>query len=333
MRAIYYEEKGAARDVLILGDQPKPQPQAGEVLVRLHASGVNPSDVKQRGAGSLISTSSAPHKRVIPHSDGAGIIEEVGTGVHSGRIGERVWIWNGQYGRAFGTAADYIALPARQAVILPEAASFEQGASLGIPALTAYACLFSTGSIKDKRVLVTGGAGAVGRYAIAMARLGGAREIFATISSEEKAQIARDAGADHAFNYRDGTVSDQILALTGDERIDHIVDVDFGTNLPESVKLIATGGTISSYASSATPQPILPFYPLMQRNVTLCFPLVYCLSDEIRTRAERDITQWLEEGELSHLIAARFPLAETAKAHELVETGKRSGTVIIQISD
>ena len=212
MRAAFYERTGSAREVLQVGDVPDPQPAPGEVRVRLVTSGVNPSDVKsRRGAAGT----SMPFPRVIPHSDGAGIIDAVGEGIAAERVGERVWIWNGGWRRPFGTAAELIALPASQAVRLPEPISFDAGACLGIPALTALHAINVDGGVRDKSVLIAGGAGAVGHYAVQFAKIAGARQIIATVSNEEKAALARAAGADLTINYRDSDFAAAVLDATG----------------------------------------------------------------------------------------------------------------------
>src|SRR5512134_1354215 len=198
MRAAWYERTGAAREVLQIDDLPTPEPGDGEVRVRLATSGVNPSDVKTRAG---LRSATLPFPRIIPHSDGAGVIEAVGAGVPSSRIGERVWIWNAAWKRASGTAAQYVVLPDAQAVRLPDAVPFDAGACLGIPALTALHAVRVDGGVTGKTVLVTGGAGAVGHYAIQMAILSGARRVFATVSSPDKAALAHKAGADLAVDY------------------------------------------------------------------------------------------------------------------------------------
>ena len=212
MRAALYEHTGPAAEVLQLVELPTPEPAAGEVRVRLHASGVNPSDVKSR-AGLRTKTLAFP--RIVPHSDGAGVIDAVGAGVDPARIGERVWVWNAAWRRAFGTAAQFVALPAAQAVRLPDGIGFDAGACLGIPALTALHAMLVDGGVAGQRVLVAGGAGAVGHYAVQFARALGARQIIATVSSDAKAAIAREAGADAAVNYRAGRLVDEVMTLTG----------------------------------------------------------------------------------------------------------------------
>ena len=327
MKAAFYEQFGPAAEVLTVGEIPTPMPTAGEVLVRLRASGVNPSDVKLRAGARPGAVMPAP--QVVPHSDGAGEIEAVGDGVDPGRIGQRVWIWNGQWRRAFGTCAEYIALPADQAVHLPEGTSFAEAACLGIPAMTAWAALFHDGPIRGQSVLVTGGAGTVGRYATQMARLGGAAQVFTTVSSPEKAEHA--GPCDLAINYRETDVADTILAQTGGKGVDRIVEVDFGANLPATKSMIAERGTIASYASMGAPVPELPFYELMFRNIRLHMLIVYLLDPAKRREGEAQLGDWLADGALSHAVADIFPIDETARAHEAVEAGTKLGTVIVEI--
>src|SRR3712207_5393389 len=237
MKAVWYERRGAARDVLQFGDMEAPDPQPGEVLVRIHATGINPSDTKSRsGAGARPN----PWPRIIPHQDGAGVIERVGDGVDAGRIGERVWIYEAQLGRPFGCAAQYVVVSERNAVPLPEGVSFEEGACLGVPALTAHRCVHGDGPVEGQTILATGGAGAVGFYAVQFAKLGGAR-VIATVSREEQAQVAREAGADVIVNRRAEDVVGRIAEITGapDGRgIDRIVDVAFGANLETTLKVL-----------------------------------------------------------------------------------------------
>jgi len=325
MKAVWYEKLGPADKVLQFGEMPDPDPGPGEVLVKLHTSGVNPIDVKVRmGARGDMA---AP--RIVPHFDGAGVIEAVGSGVQESRIGERVWIYGAQWEREFGTAAERIALPEKQAVPLPEKASFDDGACLGIPALTAYGAVFSDGSVKGKTVMVTGGAGAVGRYAVQFAKLGGA-ETIATVSSDEKAEIAKSAGASHVLNYRQQDVAAKVAEITQGNGIDLIVEVEFGGNLPTSIACLKTGGTIASYASQAVPEPTLPFYTLMYNAIVLRHVLVFRLSDSVIEQAITDINRWMESGELTHHVGPRFLLAETVAAHQALEAGA-VGKVLVDV--
>jgi NADPH2:quinone reductase len=331
MKAVWYEGFGPAGEVLVHGEMETPAPGPGEVLVRLAASGVNPSDAKLR-AGARPGATMA-HPRVVPHSDGAGVIEAVGEGVDRHRIGSRVWVWNAQWRRAFGTAAEYVALPAEQTAALPETASMAEGACLGIPAMTAWMTLFHDGPVSGQSVLVTGGAGAVGRYAVQMARLGGAAQVFTTVSGPEKAAHATSHAhaPDAVIDYRREDVAERVLALTEGAGVERIVEVEFGGNLAVSERVIAEGGTIAAYASMAEPEPRLPFYPLMFRNVRLHTALVYLLDPARRARGAAQITDWLAEGRLSHAVAEVHPLAGTAAAHRAVEAGDRLGTVVVEI--
>jgi len=325
MKAVWYEKPGPADKVLQFGEMPDPDPGPGEVLVKLHTSGVNPIDVKVRmGARGDMA---AP--RIIPHFDGAGMIEAVGSGVQESRIGERVWIYGAQWEREFGTAAERIALPEKQAVPLPEKASFDDGACLGIPTLTAYGAVFSDGSVKGKTVMVTGGAGAVSRYAVQFAKLGGA-ETITTVSSDEKAEIAKSAGASHVLNYMRQDVAAEVTEITQGNGIDLIVEVEFGGNLPTSIACLKTGGTIASYASQAVPEPTLPFYTLMYKAIVLRHVLVFRLSDSVIEQAITDINRWMESGELTHHVGPRFPLSETVAAHQAVEAGA-VGKVLVDV--
>jgi NADPH2:quinone reductase len=331
MKAAWYENKGPAREVLRIGEMDRPEPQAGEVLVRIRASGVNPSDTKSRsGAGARPN----PWPRIIPHQDGAGIIERVGEGVDPARVGERVWVYEAQLGRPSGCAAEYAAVPARNAVPLPDGISFEEGACLGVPALTAHRCVYADGSVEGKTVLVTGGAGAVGFYAIQFAKLGGA-QVITTVSREEQAKIARDAGADFILNRRDEDVAGRIAEITGaqDGRgVDRIVDVAFGANLETSLKVLKVRGVIASYASDEVPIPALPFWPLAGLDATVRFVLVYVMGDEAHAEAIQATTAALQAGKLKHHIGARFPLDRIIEAHEALESGRNIGKVIVEVA-
>jgi NADPH2:quinone reductase len=328
MRAIAYERTGPAAEVLQLVELPTPAPAAGEVRVRLHASGVNPSDVKTR-AGLRSKTPAFP--RIVPHSDGAGVIDAVGAGADAARIGERVWVWNAAWRRAFGTAAQQVSLPAVQAVRLPDGTGFDAGACFGIPALTALHAVLAYGGVAGQRVLVAGGAGAVGHYAVQFARLLGARQVIATVSSDDKARIARDAGADATVNYRDGQLLDGVAALTGGAGVDRIVEVDFAANAKADVAMLrASGGTIAVYGSGAA-EMTMPFFDSILKNVELRFFMVYQLEPADRERATALLQSWLERGALQHRIAERLPLERCADAHALVESGRAVGNVVLTI--
>jgi NADPH2:quinone reductase len=321
MKAAWYERNGPAREVLQVGDLPDPVPGPGEVLVRIHVSGVNPSDVKSRAGA----RGGMAFPRIVPHSDGAGVIEAVGPGIENARIGERVWLWNGQWRRPFGTAAERIALPGEQAVKLPEGISFEAGACMGIPAMTAEACLFSDGSLQGKTVLVTGGAGAVGHYAIQLAKWGGAR-VIATASRPETVAACREAGADLVIDYKKENVAERVREATNGAGVDRIVEVEFGGNLETNLSVIRENGVIATYASMGAPTPALPFYPLMFKAVTVRLVLVYILTSEARRRSVANLTAALEAGALTHPVASRF-----ARAHEAVEAGNKLGQVLVSL--
>jgi len=327
MKAIWYTETGAAENVLNYGEINAPKPAIGEVSVRIYASGINPSDVKTRaGARGPIA-----FDKVIPHSDGAGIIEAVGEGVDVARIGERVWIWNGAWKRPFGTCAEYICVPSAQAPHLPSNVSFEAGACLGIPASTAHYGVFSDGSVEGKTVLVTGGAGAVGHYAIQFAKLGGAK-VITTVSGPEKAAHAQSAGADAVINYREGDLAEAIMQATDGQGVDRIVEVEFGGNLDVSNKVLRTNGVIATYGSMAAMEPTLPFYPMMFNGVTLRMYLVYLLSDEARQATIDGVNEMIANPKMTHAITETYQLSDTASAHKVIESGKVIGNVVVQIT-
>ena len=324
MLAAWYETNGAAREVLRFGEQPDPVPRKGEVRVRLRASAVNPSDVKARGGNRPVIP-----PRVVPDSDGAGDIDRVGPGVSKRRLRQRVWVYNGQWQRPSGTSAQYIALPAAQAIPLPANVEYSEGACLGIPVMTAHRCLFADGPIKGLDVLVTGGAGVVGHYAVQLARWAGAR-VIATVSSPEKAAHARKGGAHATINYRDEDVPARIDALTKGRGIDRVVDVELAVNLPSYAAALRPAATIATYASATPLDAALPMR-LRQRNVTVRMVFVYTMPDDAKRRAIADIGRWLSGGKPRHAIAARFPLSDIAAAHELVESGHKIGHVILDI--
>lgn len=327
MRAIVYDKFGPASDVLTLVDLPTPEPAEGEVLVRIKASGVNPSDVKVR-AGGRPGVTEPPYPQIIPHSDGAGVIEAVGQGVPASRIGERVYIWNGQWRRAFGTAAEYIAVPSEQAVFLPDNISFNEGAILGIPGLTACHAVLGQGPVAGKTVLVSGGAGSVGNIAIQIAVASGAT-VIATARGEAGLAAARAAGATHVFDYSAPDLADQILAATGGAFVDHIVEVEFGLNANTDAAVIAEGGTISAYGSAKDMAPTMPFYPLMFKAVTLEHVLVYLLTPAQRAMAVADLGDLLDRSVLNLRVDTVLDLADCAKAHDIVAAGTRAGAIIL----
>ncbi|NNC98641.1 MAG: NADPH:quinone reductase, partial [Gammaproteobacteria bacterium] len=264
MKAAWYNAFGTPQDVLQIGKLPDPQVSGNQVLVRLQTSGVNPSDVKKR-AGSF------PHLLddglVIPHSDGAGIIEAVGDAVSPERIGERVWVYQAQYGRRLGTAAEYLSIDAVRAICLPTSASFAVGACLGIPAMTAHRCVFADGDINGQHILVTGGAGRVAYYAIQWAKSAGAI-VVATASNPADEESCKNIGADFVVNHRQQNWGEHVLQVTAGKRMDRVIDVEFGANLGEVLKCIETGGIIATYSSTQVPEPKLPFLSMMYQDLT-----------------------------------------------------------------
>ncbi|MBN8993577.1 MAG: NADPH:quinone reductase [Rhizobiales bacterium] len=325
MKAVWYERTGPAPEVLSYGEMPTPVAGPGEVRVRLEASGVNPADVGRRGG----SYRAMEYPRVIPNSDGAGIVDQVGDGVTRFAVGDRVWLFNGQRnGRAFGTAAEYIALAEHLVTPLPDSLSFAAGATLGIPGMTAWCCLFCDGPITGKTVLVTGGAGAVGHYAVQLAKWGGAR-VIATVSSDAKAEQARLAGADLVINYRNDDVITKVLDFTGQRGVDRVVDVDFGGNIAITLKLMAMNSTIAVYATNGNRTPLVPMRDLMEKCIALRALVLFALPPPLLAAAQADIAKWLTAGKRIHNVAAQFPLAETAQAHLAVEKGDKLGTVIV----
>jgi NADPH:quinone reductase len=325
VKAVWYERQGAARDVLVYGDTLTPVAGSGEVRIRLEASGVNPADAGRRSG----SYRAMEYPRVIANSDGAGIVDSVGDGVTRLRVGQRVWLFNGQRnGRAFGTAAEYIALAEHLVTPLPDDVSFAAGATLGIPCMTAWCSLFGDGPIAGQTVLVTGGAGAVGHYAVQLAKWGGAR-VIATVSSSLKAEQARFAGADLVVNYKDEDVVARAMAFTGQRGVDRVVDVDFGGNLATTLKLMAVNSTIAIYATNGHRTPTLPVRELMEKCIALRALVLPALPPPLHAAAQADISKWLAAGTRVHNVAAQFPLSETAQAHLAVEKGDKLGTVVV----
>jgi NADPH:quinone reductase len=325
MKAVWYERTGAAPTVLTVGEMPTPVAGPGEVRVRLEASGVNPADVGRR-AGSY---RAMEFPRVIPNSDGAGIIDQIGDGVTRLSVGQRVWLFNGQRnGRAFGTAAEYITLADDLVTPLPDDLSFAAGATLGIPCMTAWCSLFGDGPITGQTVLVTGGAGAVGHYAVQLAKWGGAR-VIATVSSPAKDMEARLAGADLVVNYRTEDVVAKVMAFTESRGVDRVVDVDFGGNLATTLKIMAMNSTIAVYATNGNRTPMIAMRDLMEKCIALRTLVLYALPPKLLAAAQADISKWLAGGSRIHNIAAQFALADTAQAHLAVEKGDKLGTVIV----
>jgi NADPH2:quinone reductase len=319
MRAARYERPGPASEVIEIVEMDDPAPEAGEVRVRVAFSGVNPTDWKARSGGEVDGWQ-------IPNQDGSGVIDAVGDGVDTSRIGERVWVYFAARGRPWGTAAEYTVVPSEFAVPLPDGVSLELGAALPIPAMTAHRCLFADGPIEGESVLVAGGAGAVGRSAIEIARWGGAKRIVATVSKEEKASIARAAGADETVDYKAADAVEHVRDL-GAARI---VELSLGQNLQLDLAAAGPNCAIASYANEGG-NPELEARRLMAPNIVLRFVLVYTMPHEAIAHAVADITTMLSEGALTEPPLHHFPLEETAAAHDAVEQGA-IGKVLIDVS-
>jgi NADPH:quinone reductase len=321
VRAAWYERTGSARQVLRVGEIDRPQPGPGQVRVRLARSGINPTDVKSRSG----SVPRPIEEFQIPHHDGVGTIDAVGDGADPIRVGQRVWVWFAATSR-FGTAAQWTVIPDRQAVGLPEEVSDDLAASLGIPAMTAHRCLYADGPLDGATVLVAGGAGAVGHFAIQLACWGNAR-VITTVGTAEKAELARAAGAEHVVNYHDADAIDQIRAVA--PSLDRIIEVALTANLAMDVSLAGPATTIVSYAAAA-PDPILPVRDCMTANLTLRFVLLYTVPTPALRFAAATITSALADGALTALPTQHFPLDDIADAHEAVESGA-TGKVVLDL--
>ncbi len=325
MRAVWYDRQGPADEVITTGTLPTPEPALGQVRVRLEASGVNPADTyRRRGAVP------SEYSRVIPNSDGAGTIDAVGPDVDPKWIGKRVWLYNGQRnGRWMGTAAEYIALDAGLVTELPDHVSFAEGATLGIPCMTAHGCVFAAGPVQGRTLLVTGGAGAVGHYAVQLAAWAGAR-VIATVSSADKAERAQAGGAEFVINYRTEDVSARVAEITGGTGVDHVVDVDLGGNFAAVLASVRENGSIAYYATNGALEPKVNLRALMAKNVSLRGFVLPTSPLANRQRAQSDIASFIRTPGRILSVAARFPLYETAAAHKAVEAGGKIGTVVVE---
>jgi NADPH2:quinone reductase len=322
MKAAWYEQQGPARDVLVVGEMPDPVPPAGEVRIRIAASGINPGDIKKRqnafGYGMA-------YPRVIPHSDGAGHVDHLGAGVSAEWMGRSVWCYGAQSYRAFGTAAEFTVVPVDQIAPLPEKVSMEQGACLGIPGITAHRAVHVGGSVNGRTVMVQGAGGAVGLCAVALARHAGAR-VIGTVRSALDQRTALNAGA-HEVVITDKELISRVRALAPDG-IDHIVEVAFGANVETDVELLKLGGSIASYATdNATPK--IPFWQMVFKNIRVFFLGSDDFPKTAKMQAARDLNAALEAEWSGFEIAEQIPLTEIARAHDLVEHPTRPGRVIV----
>ena len=322
MRAAWYERQGPANEVLIVGEMPDPRPGAGEVRIRIAASGINPGDIKKRhdsfGLG-------MPYPRVIPHSDGAGVVDLVGDGVSAEWVGRRVWCYGAQSYRPFGTAAEFTVVPLDHVAALPENVSPEEGACLGIPGITAHRAVHVGGEVRGRTVLVQGAGGAVGMCAVALARHAGAR-VIGTLRSPSEEPAARTAGADEVVLNDQGLI-DRVKALAP-EGVDHVVEVAFGANIDADIEMLKMGGSIGAYATdNATPK--IPFWLMVFKNIRVFFLGSDDFPVEAKVAATRDLNDALQAGWRGFEIGEKIPLAEIARAHELVEHPTRRGRVVV----
>ena len=327
MKAAWYESTGEPQKVLQIGEMDLPELKADEVLVRLYASSINPVDIKRRSGN----YKGQNYARIIPHDDGAGVIEAVGEEVDSTRVGERVWVYNGRLNRAFGTAAEYITLPSKYAVRLPEKTSFAEGACLGVPAMTAHRCLFQNGSLNGKTILIQGGSGMVGQYAIQLAKWSGAT-VIATAGKDKKLEIIRQLGADCVINYKTEDVVKRVQEFTEDTGVDRIVEVELAININTDHSVLKSSGVIAAYASDAGDEMKIPFTPLVLKCSTIHFVGVFFMPESAHKSAIADLTKCMEQGIIKHPIYERFSLEEIATAHETTESGNTIGKNVIEIA-
>lgn len=327
MQAVLYRTTGPAAEVLKLVDIPKPEPGPGEVRVRVHASGVNPADVKRRSGWARI-VLDTPF--LIPHDDGAGVIDDLGPGVTRVAPGDRVWVFDARLGRQTGTAAEYVCVPERNVEPLPDHIDFATGASLSIPGRTAHRCLFSDGPIDGATVLVAGATGSVGHSAVQQAHLAGAT-VIGTVGRDENRPIAIDAGCSHVLDYRSDRLVDDLMDLTDGHGFDRIVEVDAAANIDTDSRVVATNGTISVYATDSHHAPTVPIWRLMDKSVNLRNVLLYNLPHDEHRLAADDLNRWIAAGAITPRIGRRFSLAETARAHETVESRSGGGNVVVDV--
>ena len=327
MIAAWYDRQGRATDVLQVGDLPETEPGRGEVRVRLVLSGINPGDIKKR-MGWLGSAMAFP--RIVPHSDGTGVIEAVGSGVGAARVGTRVWVYGAQSYRPFGTAALTTVVPSALAVGLPDSVSDETGACLGIPGLTAHRAVFADGPVAGQTVLVHGVRGSVSSLAAQLARWGGATVIGTVRSNAEIGAVENDV-ADHVIPLEsDPEATAAMIRDLAPDGVDRVVEVALSANADLDAAVVRNGAVVAAYAS-VKDRPELPFWPMLFANVTIRLLGSDDFPQAAKDAAARDLTSAAAQGALSVTVARTFPLAEIAAAHELVEGGSAAGRVLISI--
>ena len=322
MLAAVYDKPGDASTVLSARYVKRPEVGAGQVRVRLAFSGINPTDVKIRSGR----TPRPIADFQVPHMDGSGTIDAVGPGVDMTRIGQRVWVLLAAHESRWGTAAQWTVVNQDRAIELPDAVSFELGATLGVPAVTAANCLLGDGPITGKDVLIAGGAGAVGRCAVELAHWQGAR-VGASVSGEVKAEITRQAGADFVVNYREASAKEQLQAWS--TKVAHIVELDLGTNLDLDLAVAAPGASIVTYAADRE-DPAIPIRRLMAAGVSLRFMLLYTLPAPVLAAAIDIVSAALAAKALQLPPVQVFTLADIVGAHQVQEAGP-TGRVLVEL--
>lgn len=324
MRAAWYEKQGPPDETLVVGDMPEPVPSSGELRIRVAVSGVNPGDVKKRQDTFGVGMS---YPRVVPHSDGAGTVDQVGDSVDPQWLGRRVWCFGAQSYRPFGTAAELCVVPEGQVFELPNGVSFEQGALLGIPGLTAHRAIHAGGPVEGRTVLVQGGAGAVGTCAVRLARIAGAT-VIATVQNPGQSKVAKEAGAHHVVQSGDrGTAQ---VAAIAPEGVDHIVEVAFAANIANDERMLKLGGSIATYASDA-PDATIPFWPLVFKNVRVFFLGSDDFPMDAKREAGKDLNDAIRDTWVGLPVGARFALRDIAEAHAFIEDRKGPGRVVVTI--
>ena len=326
MRAFWYKKAGSASDVINYGELPEPAPRTGEVRIKLSVSAINPTDCKRRELGREL----GKFNLIVPNNDGAGVIDAIGDGVDSKRIGQRVWLFGAQANRPFGTAAEYCVVPNSYAINLPDTESFYNGACLGVPAVTAHRALFADGNIDGLTILITGGAGRVGRYAVQMAKNAGAK-VISTAGSKEKCLHIKNLGADFVFNYQTNDIQSEVSEITQGKGVDRMVDVAFDTNVGIAHNLIKVNGCLTAYNMIGAHYPKFPFLEFMYKNISIKPFSIYTMPEKDKSAAFIYIDQMLRTGSLVHLIEKKFPFNEMISAHESIESKKIFGCCLVNI--
>ena len=332
MKAAVYTRTGAAREVLEIKEEVKPTPSKNEVLIALRASGINPADVKRRAGWN---NSKMAHPKIIPHCDGSGEVIAVGDNVKDRKVGDRVWVWNAQGGydgpgRAFGTAAEYIAINSKQTAVLHKKLNFLEGACLGVPAMTAYYAVFADGLVKNQTILVQGGGGVVAHFAIQFAKYGSAK-VIATTGSSQRSSHALEAGADKVLDRHDPMLSDLILDATGGEGVDRVIELEFGGNLLTDISVLKAGGVIAAYSSTQVPEPAFPYYKLAAKGGAIRVIQSFGFSDQIRSKAIDAVNKLCSDNDLIVSIGKVYSLDQISEAHDDVEAQKTIGNIVLEI--